>query len=81
MNKYKKEEPRSYPDWGQLHTPPVPKTIEHYLADIIHSASLLHQYETTQCGTLDYHPSRLKDIIHDARKAWDSIPEDPEDET
>lgn len=65
MKKYKKDEPSHYPDFGQLMTPPVPMTPEHYLANVIYSASLIKDS--------GYWHDVAKNIIHDARKAWDLI--------
>lgn len=68
MTEYKKEEPKPYPDWEQLHTPPIPMTIEHYLANVIWSACQLLDYDS-------YGQKVGEAIIHDTRKAWDLIDE------
>ena len=70
MTDYKKDEPKPYPDWGQLHTPKVPMTIEHYLAAVIYSAAVMK-------NTGYWHDTAVN-IIHDARKAWDLVPEEKE---
>lgn len=70
MIKYNKEEPSHYPDFGQLMTPPVPMTEEHWLANIISAAHEIIADDSTTCKMQNV----AVDIQRYARKLWDLIP-------